>query len=439
MNNKNSNVASTNKSNKFLLPITVLFVLLFVTTLTSYFIFSSIEKNSKEIFETANDNLLSLIEDRLDDYFSLLFSERGLYVASNFVDRSEFQTFINSQEILERFPGLQALEFIEYVRGENIDNFIETVVNDASLINEGYPDFSIMPEGQRDEYYVVNYVEPFVGNEAAFGFDLFSNPARREAIEESRDANNIVITSPIALVQDEANEPAFLAFLPIYENGLPIDTLEQRREAIKGFALAVFKVRDLFDGIVGKSSVVTKNIHYRIEDPSAPNDLRLLLDSQVYSNVDYSDHKRKYVVTTTVEVGGRSWEIISSETPNFTDNIKSKNTPLIIFIAGILLSAAMSYIIFVVVNSRQKAVSLANTMTRDLKTAREEAENALKVEKSNKQKIEQALKDAENEKHRAEEKTAEAERLNKSMVGRELRMAELKKEIKELKKKQGQF
>ena len=41
------------------------------------------------------------------------------------------------------------------------------------------------PAGKREEYFPVYFVEPFKGNEKALGFDLASNPARRERAQRN--------------------------------------------------------------------------------------------------------------------------------------------------------------------------------------------------------------------------------------------------------------
>lgn len=73
---------------------------------------------------------------------------------------------------------------------------------------------------ERQEYFPVYYVEPLIGNEAAFGFDLGSNSTRLEALEKSRDTAAPQVTASITLVQENAKQKGFLAFLPIYK-GIP--------------------------------------------------------------------------------------------------------------------------------------------------------------------------------------------------------------------------
>jgi len=51
------------------------------------------------------------------------------------------------------------------------------VRHDASIDPRGYPGFAIRPPGDRDEYYVIVYVEPMTGFEFSLGIDLGANPA----------------------------------------------------------------------------------------------------------------------------------------------------------------------------------------------------------------------------------------------------------------------
>ena len=52
---------------------------------------------------------------------------------------------------------------------------------------EGFPDYTVRPEGERAEYTPILYLEPFdERNQRAFGYDMFSEPVRRAAMERAR-------------------------------------------------------------------------------------------------------------------------------------------------------------------------------------------------------------------------------------------------------------
>lgn len=77
-------------------------------------------------------------------------------------------------------------------------------------MKENYPGFEfterkeqgIMTRAEnRDNHYPVYYIEPLIGNEEAFGFDLGSDITRLEAIIQSRDTALPIATEAITLVQ----------------------------------------------------------------------------------------------------------------------------------------------------------------------------------------------------------------------------------------------
>ena len=101
--------------------------------------------------------------------------------------------------------------------------------------------------GSRPEYFPVYFVEPYATNEAALGFDLATNPARREALTRARDTGDIVATARVVLVQEKIGQYGFLLFDPLYRKGASLNTPEQRRANLVGFVLGVFRIPDVVE------------------------------------------------------------------------------------------------------------------------------------------------------------------------------------------------
>lgn len=187
------------------------------------------------------------IAARFDEVLARLTATRQLYVASNSVDRPEFDLFVSG---LSPASGIVAYEWISRVKHAERDAF------ESTAVASGFPGFAIResreltPAAPRDEYFPVTYVYPLKGNERAVGFDLGSNPARLEAITAARDSGTLSWTRPIVLVQETGIAAGLLAFLAHYRNGSPVETLEARRENLEGFVLAVIRPRDLVEGVV---------------------------------------------------------------------------------------------------------------------------------------------------------------------------------------------
>ena len=278
-----------------------------------------IEARLKEVVS----NRVHLVERRIESNKEVLRSIVAFYEGSKFVDRQEFRIFVRSA--LGRYPSIQALEWIARVPAAERADYEKAAREDglsAFQIMERTAQRQAVPAGERDEYFPVYYVEPHAGNEAALGFDLASNPARREALEASRDGGGFVASSAIKLVQDEGIKLGLLVFAPVYRNGYPHETTEQRRENLAGFALAVFRIGEMMDaaflGRFDQQPGGGEGLDIHVYDDTNPELRRLLYRShshlsvasasyppQSHEDVDF-DH---LLLARSLEVGGRTWTI----------------------------------------------------------------------------------------------------------------------------------
>jgi len=83
-----------------------------------------------------------------------------------------------------------------------------------SVIPNHREDFSrrLGPCGKARRVFSCLFVEPVHGNERAIGFDLASNPTRREALLLSHTTGRLVATGRIVLVQETRDQFGFLVF-----------------------------------------------------------------------------------------------------------------------------------------------------------------------------------------------------------------------------------
>src|SRR5207302_1902934 len=74
--------------------------------------------------------------------------------------------------------------------------------------------------GPRASYVPVLYTEPVAANRAAFGFDVTSNPARRDALDRAARSGQLAATRRIDLVQDGGvSRPGVLLVAPVFARG----------------------------------------------------------------------------------------------------------------------------------------------------------------------------------------------------------------------------
>ena len=253
-------------------------------------------------------------ETRLRAHFETLLSLKGLFAANDHVNRRQFRNFLDQLDLRRTHPGFQAIQFVRHVEGDQADAYVKSVRDDRSSVPHGYPNFHIKPGVARPDHYVIEYTEPLEGNENAFGLDLASMPSHLTALELGRDTGKPVATERVKLVQDPLGQPAFVARVPIYRGGMPVDTVAQRRAALYGFAATVYRVNDLMKEVIDAQLV--PHMRVRIFDNGYADDLRtprpntIMFDSkEVYGGElpgpELSNLRELRVLT----VGQRRWEL----------------------------------------------------------------------------------------------------------------------------------
>jgi len=235
----------------------------------------------------------------------------SFYEAVPDVDRASFGRF--ASPLLRADNTIQALEWAPYVAANRRADF------ERGARDDGYPEFKFTERssastmhaaGDRNSYFPVYYVEPLVGNEPALGFDLASDPARRQALETAIDTGEATATEPIVLVQESGNQHGFLLFLPVYASASSPTTVEERRAALRGLVLGVFRVGDIVKRSAVSSSESNSFIDLAIYDESAPARDQLLYPAQPSAEFE-GPPRGSLKASRTLSVGGHTWRVIA--------------------------------------------------------------------------------------------------------------------------------
>ena len=199
-------------------------------------------------FAARAQDIYERINGRLEDFGHILSGSRGLFASGGPIGRKEWHNYVSSLNIEHDIPGLQGLGFAPVVNPDDQPSHTN------AIRSEGFPDYAIKPDGQRDTYSPVIYLEPFTGrNLRAFGYDTSSEPIRRVAMEAARDEDRITMSGKVQLVQetDADVQAGFLLYGPIYRNGSPHATVKERQENLVGWVSAPIRMNDFIKPLVG--------------------------------------------------------------------------------------------------------------------------------------------------------------------------------------------
>jgi CHASE1-domain containing sensor protein len=138
-------------------------------------------------FDAAVHMTESEIKQRMQHYADILESIRSLFYASNHVTPREFETFIQTSHIPQRYPGVQAIGYIQHLARRDAQRSSQDLRQVKLDSPCGYPDASIAQPGAQPEFHIVPFVEPMARNAKLLGEHMMMDPACRRALEQARD------------------------------------------------------------------------------------------------------------------------------------------------------------------------------------------------------------------------------------------------------------
>ena len=126
-----------------LLPAIVFLLGLALTTAIAIWMHRDITQEAQAEFARVSDRAAAEVVTRFRRPIYGLSGAKGLYAASQTVERSEFRAYVESRELATEFPGVRGMGFIQRVAREDLETFLWYERLD------GVPDFTVKQLYQR--------------------------------------------------------------------------------------------------------------------------------------------------------------------------------------------------------------------------------------------------------------------------------------------------
>jgi PAS domain S-box-containing protein len=284
------------------------------------------------------------------------------------VTREEWRAYYEYHQGRTLHVGIQGISFLKVVAPAELARHVE------SIRAEGFPEYSVWPGGDRALYTPVVLIEPSARNLQALGYDAFSEPVRRAAMEWARDAATVAMSGRVRLVHetDEDLQAGFVIFAPVYARGMPQTNVEARRAALTGYVGAVLRVKDFMRSIFAEAP---QKVAFELYDGATVSPESLLFASREPSGGSANGHRSRFSGHTHLELYGHTWNLAFRSTPQFEAE-EAPYLPWIILAAGLVVSI----LIFILMRSQQsivaKAAALAAKLTVDLRRSEERFEQS---------------------------------------------------------------
>ncbi|MDQ1336786.1 MAG: hypothetical protein QG552_3736, partial [Thermodesulfobacteriota bacterium] len=340
----------------------VLLASLLITFNAWYFARGEATKRAQERFDFRVKTIETRIYERLQTYEFLFRGGSGLFATSDEVTREDWRTYVTKLQINQYYPGIQGVGFSKRILPS------EKAAHLRQIRGEGFPQYTIKPDGERPEYTSIIFLEPFDWrNQRAFGYDMFSEPTRKEAMIRARDTGIAALSGKVTLVQETVKDiqAGFLIYLAIYREGEPLETLEQRRKALMGYVYSPFRMNDFIKGILVEKEGY---VELQIFDGDKPLKETLLYRSDS-AEEPHNDPEGHHFATnqSVLEYAGHRWLLSFVSSKYFEENIEAGSTNFILLL-GIVISLLLFGMVLSLTKSHSQAIALSYT-TLDLEKA----------------------------------------------------------------------
>lgn len=347
-----------------LIPWLLLFICLAATLFAWQQQQQILEAAARARFEREAARIQSATVSHMGAFDDPLRGAQGLLTLNRSIDRNQWDTYVSTLNIDQRYPGINGLGIIVDVPPQSLPEFEKT------LRAEGLSDYQVRPRRERQVYVPIKYVEPLARNKLALGFDISAEPVELAAAEEARDTGLPTISGKVTLALETGDQSGFFLFLPFYRSALSRGTVEERRAEFLGWVFASLRGQDLMQGAFGANS---SEVAFEIFDGNNIGPASLIYQSK--SPGIPPGYASAYSEKSTIEVGGRTWTFGFSTLPAF-DAAVNRNQPFIVLIIGTVTSLLLFGLALTLVNTRTNALRLAEGMTVTLRENESKLRNA---------------------------------------------------------------
>jgi CHASE1-domain containing sensor protein/two-component sensor histidine kinase len=301
------------------LPTVLILVLLLSATATATIAALATAANRTKVhFDDRVTALEALLTDAMRSYQQALRAAVAAVNAMPGITREQWRTLVRDLAVEDYYPGNRGIGYIKRLSRDEIDAFVEAQRRD------GRPDFHLRPEGERDNYTAIVYLEPEDWrNRRAIGYDMLTEPRRREAMEEARDTGRPTLSRKLTLSQETGVDiqPGIAVFTPIYVGGVTPDSVEARRAGLIGYVYSAFRMKDFLERVLATNMPdAFQKLRISIFDGKGTAHADLLFDDQMLSpdiaaRPSADATRSRFRDRRTINVAGRDWTIVARSQP----------------------------------------------------------------------------------------------------------------------------
>ncbi|TFW24497.1 PAS domain S-box protein [Massilia arenosa] len=328
----------------------------------TYVAWQSADAQRRKDLQTEFDYLVRTsvrrVELRMGIYEQVERATSAFLLGTPDVEPDKLAYYVSALELERNYPGIQGIAIVKRIP-------VGARAAHEAAMRKRFPDYTVHPANPDETISTITHIEPLTPmNRRAIGFDMLTEPLRRAAMERARDTGRASASGKVRLIQENGKDAqaGLVMYVPVYERGLPTETVEQRRAAITGWVGAPFRMRDLMNGI---SEERAQEFALAIYDAGQETPDALLYSSDTAGGP--APHAR-LEARRTIEVGGRPWLLRYHSTQQLEARLATP-TARYVALGGAGTSLLLGLLVWVIASDGHRTRKRAREMTAQLRTS----------------------------------------------------------------------
>jgi len=344
----------------------------------------SIESDAHERFINHVSYAQRLISMRIKSYTDLLRGAASQIQSADILTHRQFHEYVRGLDMPKQFPAVDSINFAIYFTDEQRDAFVADLRNEMQR-NMVVPELlDITPPGKRPAYLVISYVEPDPVDSGHYGIDLLANRYFGRRLAAERDSGTVQASGTPIIQLSKPNDAHLGMRMAIYHQGVPHDSVAQRRAAYAGSLGIAFSIPKLLHGVIDeipvngvRMTLYDTGTHISTDgrETARPFTLFDTLGSAANPAPKLDTSNDVFSATLPLDFNGRPWKTVYSVHKSSLHTDFDADYPKLMMSFGFFGSFMLYTLLFILTSSRRAALALAQEMTSELR----ESQNKLQL------------------------------------------------------------
>ncbi|MBC7659095.1 MAG: CHASE domain-containing protein [Chitinophagaceae bacterium] len=319
---------------------------LLVVTILFYLSFSQSQQRSiRDDFDSKSDQVAMQVKNNFENYLDAVLSVERHFTIDQDVSRDEYAKLVFHS--LDSHRDLKVLNWIPRVKGS------EKAAFEESMRLKVRPDYAIFERNEfneniapsvRDEYFPFTYIEPSEPYRSALGFNVASEPRRRQALEMARDSGRYQVKSVARVISDKVNKPALFLVAPVFKLTTG-DTVTSRRTDLRGYVSTSVRIEDIILPLLSRPLYNGLKVTVSQYDDTGNPEVLATFNGDNQSN--YGSRVLNLGTYREIAFGDYKFTLIFAPNSKFI-SLQNEIVPWVFMVLGLLLAALLGTFLLVI-------------------------------------------------------------------------------------------